>query len=109
MKLAIQDTPTKILYDFFFKKCSIYLYDPYLSEWKENKHNVNIYNSPPDVNVDLIIFATPHKNFKKFNFNKYVLKNKEVKIFDLNNIIPDKVSKKLKKNNIFFKTLGKKI
>ena len=103
-------TPTKLLYDFFSqKKCSIYLYDPFLSEWKENKNHDKIYNSPPDVNFDLIIFATPHKNLKNFNFNKYVLKNRRLKIFDLNNIIPDKISKKLKKDKIFFKTLGKKI
>ena len=103
-------TPTKLLYDFFSqKKCNIYLYDPFLSEWKENKNHINVYNNPPDIKVDLIILATPHRNFKNFNFNKYVLRNKKLKIFDLNNVVSDKISQKLKKDKIFFKTLGKKI
>ena len=110
MKLVTRHTPTKLLYNFFsHKKCNIYLYDPFLSEWKENKNHINVYNSPPDIKVDLVILATPHKNFKNFNFSKYVLKNKKLKIFDLNNVVSDKISQKLKKDKIFFKTLGKKI
>lgn len=102
-------TPSKLLFDFFLKKkCSIYMYDPFLSEWRENKKIVKVYTKPPNIKVDLIILATPHENFKNFDFSKFISKNRKLKIFDLNNIISDKLSKKLKKDKIFFKTLGKK-
>jgi len=81
-----------------FLRSKIEIYDPYIK-------NKNIINTKPNLKkYDLIIFCTNHSVNKKINL-KNIKKN--AVIFDLNNILNEKIIKKLRNKNTVY-ALGRK-
>lgn len=77
----------------------VFLKDIHITQEKinftEQKYNLRKY--------DIIIYCTPHKEYKKINLNNF---SKDTIIFDLNNCIPDQKKNMMNKKKIKVFTLG---
>ena len=94
---------------YFCNKCiknqiKVYWHDPFIDSIK-NKKIIKV-NDLKEINTyDLVLFAVKHSLYKKFNFNKSLIKN--TIIFDANNVLSEKQIIKIKKNKIKFQSIGR--
>lgn len=99
-----RSSPSLVLYKQLKKLgAKIHVSDVFLKEKKDKKINIKFTKQKFKFNhYDIVIFCTPHEEYKKLSLNKF---SKKSIIFDLNNCIP--IKKKIRminKLNIF--TLG---
>tara|TARA_B100000029_G_scaffold479682_1_gene526981 strand:+ start:949 stop:2325 length:1377 start_codon:yes stop_codon:yes gene_type:complete len=99
-----RSSPSLVLYKQLKKLgAKIEVNDVFLKEKTDKKVKIKFTKQKFEFNrYDIVIFCTPHKEYKKLNLNKF--KKKSI-IFDLNNCIPiQKKKRMINRLNIF--TLG---
>ena len=63
-------------------------HDPLVEYWEEMK--VNIHKDLPDPKFfDAIVFAVPHKDYRKIDLQEWLEKNSNVLVFDANNVLTE--------------------
>ena len=98
--------------EIFYKKAhklgiKITPQDPLVNYWEET--GLKVISDIPDLkSYDVIIFAVQHNEYKKISFKKILKSNKNILIFDANNVLTDKQIRYLKtRTNVKFLSIGR--
>ena len=68
---------------------------------------MNLLSDLPDANnYDVAVFAVPHKEFALINLTKWI-GNKNILLFDANNVLTKKQIKEVNDNNFNYVSIGR--
>jgi UDP-N-acetyl-D-glucosamine dehydrogenase len=89
-------SPSETLYNELVKSgADITAHDPLVEYWEEVK--IDIPKEIPDPeNFDAVVFTVAHKNYKDIEMKKWLPSNKDIVIFDANNVLTEKQRKEIK-------------
>ena len=93
----LRNSPSEVFVSKVLKLGSkVDVHDPYVKKW--DLFNIKIFNTMPTVNkYDAVVLAVSHNFYVSFNFIKWIGKQGIV-FMDANNMLPEKVYDKIKKN-----------
>lgn len=79
--------------------------DPLVKHW--NEMDIDVLNDIPSLSdFDAVILAVSHKEYKNLYFDK-ISSNRDILIFDTNNVLSDKQIIQLKSNHYQFMAIGR--
>ena len=96
--------------EVFYKRAksegaSIKVYDPMISYWDEISTQV-LSDLPKLDNYDVVVFAVPHNDFKEISLKEWN-NNRDILIFDANNVLTKKQILEIKNNEFFYMSIGR--